>query len=1003
MLPLHFFKRLLINICHQQLHTAGNIIGIEIRNKGKFQLQILPLLLLGLFIFPAAVIAAPIVLENAHIKYIISDKGENISFTDKASGIDYLRAGSVSYCGSLMKNGKEYFVSSALLKKNTLTLLFKEAEVSVEININAANKGIYMEVASIKGSAESLTFINVPLKVEGMPYEPFAACVLSMNLITHVFQLPALQTHLRATCYKRFGMEKASVTLIGVPQKNILPAIREVMKGNKEIPYSTSGGAWAQLSKEGFGSYLMNFGTLTEETADEWIRMCGNLGFTQIDNHGGGAFFKFGDFQLDPKKWPDGWDNFKRINKKLHDAGISSIFHTYAFFIDKNSKYVTPVPREDLGYFNSFTLAEPASADATEITVKESTADISLITGFFVRNSLTIRIGKELIEFTNISKTPPYKFTGCKRGANGTKASAYAANEKAYHLREMFGRLVPGIETPLFSEIARRTAEIVDQANFDGIYFDAIDGSDILAGTENFWYYGGKFVIEVAKQLKRPVGMEMSSMIHHWWHYRSRWQAWDRPVRGYKRFIDIHLASIKSDEYEHGLWRGHTPLINKLAPAENGGLLLPLQLGWWGHQTWNPPQIEPTFTDDIEYLASKMIGNNAGLAMLGGFDKKSLDETPQFKRLNAIIKQYEELRHSNYFSDSIRKILRQTGKDFKLFQEAAGKWNFRPASYEKHKVAGVNHPSASWTVNNEFEAQPLKLRIEPLMSVKNYHDTANILIADFSKNIDFKNEGTAKGVTGELTSAKEKLGTGETVVSFTAKSSGETAQDASWIKMEKRFEPVINLQKNQALGVWVKGDGNGQLLNIRVESPHHISHGARGDHFIKIDFTGWKYFELVEIESSEFSNYIWPAPYSSSSFYVYDSYRHVVSFDNIDKVQLWYNNLPAGKTVTSLVGPVKALPLVPVTITNPSIMIGSEKIVFPVTLESGMYLELESPANCKLYGPKGEVLKDVSIQGKIPTFKPGTNDFKFTCDGPKDVNARVQVTVISEGKPLINY
>ena len=87
--------------------------------------------------------------------------------------------------------------------------------------------------------------------------------------------------------------------------------------------------------------------------------MCRSLGFNQIDNHGGGAFFKFGDFELNKEKWPDGWESFKRINARLHEAGISSIFHTYAFFIDKNTKYVTPVPSEDLGYFSSFTLKEP--------------------------------------------------------------------------------------------------------------------------------------------------------------------------------------------------------------------------------------------------------------------------------------------------------------------------------------------------------------------------------------------------------------------------------------------------------------------------------------------------------------------------------------------------------------------------------------------------------------------------------------------------------------------
>ncbi|MBK9389823.1 MAG: hypothetical protein IPN68_06390 [Bacteroidetes bacterium] len=252
----------------------------------------------------------------------------------------------------------------------------------------------------------------------------------------------------------------------------------------------------------------------------------------------------------------------------------------------------------------------------------------------------------------------------------------------------MFGRFVPGPDTELFREIAGHTAEIVNECGFDGIYFDAIDGSDILGGEEYFWYYGTKFIFEVAKALKKPVGMEMSSMAHHWWHYRSRWQAWDRPVRGYKKFIDIHSAAIKtgrlfyppkikSNENEHGLWRGHEPLITKYASAENGGLLLPLHFGWWGNQTWNPPQVEPTFMDDIEYLCCKMIGNNAGLSMLGGADTKTLEANPLFARITEKIRQYEELRHSGYFSDSIRAKLRETGKEFTLIKGQEWKMEFK--------------------------------------------------------------------------------------------------------------------------------------------------------------------------------------------------------------------------------------------------------------------------------------------------------------------------------------
>jgi hypothetical protein len=947
-------------------------------------------------------------IENSNFKYEISSRGKNLGFFDKASGIDYLCSDTVSYCAYVVRDGIRENVQSVSLKNNMLHLDVGNNGVTAKVQIESADDHIILRVVEVSGNIESLTFLNIPLELEAMPEESFAACALSLNLFTHVRRLPALQNNLWATCYQRFGMKNAEVAVLGVPQQEILPTIRKVIEEAKEIPFSDQGGAWAQMGKEGYGSYLMNFGTLTEETVDEWIETCKRLGFTQVDNHGGGSFFEFGTFELNKQKWPDGWESFKRINRRLHDAGISSIFHTYAFFIDKNSIYVSPVPSKDLGYAGTFTLAQPLDETATEVVVKESTADISTVTGFHTENSVTLRIGDELITFNGVTQTAPYKFTGLKRGANGTKPSAHDPGETAFHLSERFGMFVPGPDTELFKEMAHRHAEIINYCEFDGIYLDAIDGSAVLAGEENFWYYGTKFIFEIAKHLKRPVGMEMSSMAHHWWHYRSRYQAWDRPVRGYKRFLDIHLASIKNpsyflpeqikpSEWEHGLWRGHAPLIDKYASAESSQTMLPLHLGWWGNQTWLPPQVEPTFFDDIEYLGCKMIGNNAGFSQLGGVDEKTLQATPLFKRSAEILRQYEELRRANYFNDSVRALLRQTGKEYTLFRDKEGKWNFKPAVYKKHKVLGLNHPSASWVVNNSFDTQPLKLRIEPLLAVKSYNDPSAILLSGFSPSDNFNQEIFADGVSGRIIPSPEKTPNGESSGQFSAINAGVIPRVGSYVNMEKTFAPALDLKNNQALGVWVKGDDSGQLLNLSLRSPIHISHGAHGDHFIKVDFTGWKYFELVEIESSEISNYSWP---DDSHFYVYDSYRHTIQFENIDKLQLWYNNLPGKKEVNCLLGPIKALPTVPLTIENPEITLNGEKLVIPVKMESGMYLELLSPTDCKLYGSKGELLQEITLESELPSFITGDNKVSFSCTGPEDVNTRVQITVIGHGKPL---
>jgi hypothetical protein len=69
-------------------------------------------------------------------------------------------------------------------------------------------------------------------------------------------------------------------------------------------------------------------------------------------------------------------------------------------------------------------------------------------------------------------------------------------------------------------------------------------------------------------------------------------------------------------------------------------------------------------------------------------------------------------------------------------------------------------------------------------------------------------------------------------------------------------------------------------------------------------------------------------------------------------------------------------------------------------MESGMYLELNSPENCRLYGPGGEFLKDVKIEGKIPVINNGDNNISFKCKETDGVSTRFQVTVITEGASI---
>src|SRR5665648_165943 len=170
-----------------------------------------------------------VIIENNGFHYEIGRDGKNLHFRDKTTGNDYLDHDKDSYCAYITKDAKQHNVTSVSLNGKHLQFEFGDAAVTADVIVSKANDRITLKVESVSGIAESFTFLNIPLALEGMPYEPFAACALSMNLFTHVRQIPVLQTHLWATCYERFGLEGAEITLLGLPQQKILPVTRDVM------------------------------------------------------------------------------------------------------------------------------------------------------------------------------------------------------------------------------------------------------------------------------------------------------------------------------------------------------------------------------------------------------------------------------------------------------------------------------------------------------------------------------------------------------------------------------------------------------------------------------------------------------------------------------------------------------------------------------------------------------------------------------------------------------
>lgn len=910
---------------------------------------------------------AAAVIENAHFRYRIAPNGTNLEFIDRASGSNYLRRDAPSACASVRVGGREQAATGAVLGGDRLELAFGATGVKVVVRVERRPSYVRLRVETVTGAeVERLVFLNVPLVLQGRPEEPFGACALSLNLPTRVDALPALQRDLNASCVRKFGLAGAKVALVGVPAARMLPALKEVLGEAEEMPPCRVAGPWAREVPFNHGSYLFNFGTLTESNVEEWIGMARSLGVTQVDHHGGSAFFRFGDFVLQPEKWPAGWEGYRRIVQRLHDAGIGSIFHSYAFFIDKHSKYVTPVPDRRLDAFRVFTLAAPLTPEATEIHVRESTEGLNTVTGFFEHNSVVLHIDDELVTFGGVTASVPGRFTAVTRGALGTRPAAHAAGASARHLKECFGLFVPDVASSLFEEIARNHAAIVNACGFDGLYLDAIDGSSILRGPDECWYWADKFVFEIQRHLQRPVGMEMSAMWHHFWQYRTRWQAWDYPQRGHKRFIDLH------------------------ADAVNGGLLLPLHLGWWSFQTFDPPQVEPTYPDVIEYLGAKLIGWDAGISLTSAVDAQRLKDFPLVRRGVEVLRTCEELRRTGRFPEELKARLRAPGQEFTLARDPAGGWRFHPVRLERHTVALAEPWTLAWTVTNPFPAQPLRLRLEALMSAKPYDDPGNIRL-DLGDAQAMPAPRTAPGVTLAVRPlAGSNLSAG---LRLEATHSGPAPRNAAWARLDRRFEPALKLKQHQALGVCVEGDGSGALLAVRLESPRHLAFGAVADRYLPVDFTGRRCVTLVETESERWSDFVW-----GDAKGLYNVYRETVDFGAIESVSVWCQNLPPGQATRWALGPIQAMPMVPCTLRNPTLTVGGEMLVFPVSMPSGSFLEANGPNDCVVYGAKGEVLAAVTPRGAWPQVGPGSVRVRFACEAGDGASPRARVVVMPRGE-----
>jgi len=130
-----------------------------------------------------------------------------------------------------------------------------------------------------------------------------------------------------------------------------------------------------------------------------------------------------------------------------------------------------------------------------------------------------------------------------------------------------------------------------------------------------------------------------------------------------------------------------------------------------------------------------------------------------------------------------------------------------------------------------------------------------------------------------------------------------------------------------------------------------LAYGAIADRYINLDFTGRRFFSLVETESCRWSDYVW-----NDGKGAYNAYRETIDFGAVESVSVWLQNLAPGQQTKCRLGPIRALPLRAGAVKNPRLTVGGKAIEFPVELASGSWIECNGPDDCAAYGSRGEPL-----------------------------------------------
>ncbi len=660
---------------------------------------------------------AQIVIENAQAKLVIGNNGQALSLIHKSTGQECLVKGTGTYVFSLTQDRpydnelqlafpakpKTFLPDSVYRTGDNLIVSFKLVNYIATISLKITDDYIgftlekleFMKVGlrkKRKTRIDEFVLFQIPVRdrtnfgewLNVMWDDDIAVNVLATDPYARIDALKGNGYHiLQAGTVAEVKIEGVGAALITTSKENLLNCINSV-----EEDFNLPRGVKSRRREEYKWSYYETR-NVTTQNIDEHIAFAKQGGFRTIVIYYH-DFSKMGHFPW-RSKFPNGMADLKLITDKIKKAGIIPGFHIHYSKAQKDDLYVSPKPDPRLNLRRIFTLAAPLDKEATTITVEESPEGCTM-----EEKRRFLKIGYELITYKDYTTTPPYQFTGCKRGELNTLPE----NREAGYL---FGLL--DVDTwPLFvrfnqktsiqKEVAERIGKLYADAGFQFVYFDGAE--DV---PPPYWFNVSRAQLIVYNSLKpAPLFSEGALKSHFSWHILTRGNAFDifRPEL-------VKMATRKHPATEaQSLTRDFSSLnfgwIDYLSPGEETIGMQP---------------------DMYEYITSRAAGWNCPVSLLGRLDQLKLHQrTPDNLE---VFKRWENVRAGNWLNDEQKKALRNLDQEHVLLINEAG--NFELVPYEQIKeVAGGNNVVRAFIFERQGEMYVVYWHISGKGTIKLFLD-----------------------------------------------------------------------------------------------------------------------------------------------------------------------------------------------------------------------------------------------------------------------------------------